>query len=134
MGGYAPEYVKYLRILNRAQLINELLPENKGMSLLTKSEKIYLNNSNLLYALTSSQVEEGNVRETFFVNQLQVLHRVNAAKRGDFVVDGKYTFEVGGKNKSFDQIKDMENSYIAADNMEIGWGDKIPLWLFGLMY
>jgi uncharacterized protein len=126
--------LKYLRILNRAQLINELLPENKGMSLLTKSEKIYLNNSNLLYALTSSQVEEGNVRETFFVNQLQVLHRVNAAKRGDFVVDGKYTFEVGGKNKSFDQIKDMENSYIAADNMEIGWGNKIPLWLFGLMY
>jgi len=126
--------LKYLHILNRAQLINELLPDNKGMSLLTKPDKIYLNNSNLLYALTSARVEEGNARETFFVNQLQVLHRVNAAKRGDFLVDGKYTFEVGGKYKSFDQIKDMDNSFIAADNIEIGWGNKVPLWMFGLLY
>ena len=126
--------LKYLSYLDKAELINMLLPPNKGMSMLTKPDKIYLNNTNLQYALTSDRVDEGNVRETFFVNQLMVAHKMSAAKKGDFLVDEKYTFEIGGKNKSFDQIKDMENSFVAADNLEIGWGNKIPLWIFGFVY
>ena len=126
--------LKYLSYLDKAELINLLLPSNKGMSMLTKPEKIYLNNTNLQYTLTSDRVDEGNVRETFFVNQLMVAHKMNAAKKRDFLVDKKYTFEIGGKNKSFDQIKDLENSFVVADNIEIGWGNKIPIWLFGLLY
>ena len=126
--------LKYLTYLNKAELINVLLPPNKGMSMLTKPEKIYLNNSNLLYALTGTHVDEGNVRETFFMNQLMVGHKISVAKQGDFLIDGKYTVEVGGKNKSYDQIKDLADSFVVADNIEIGWGNKIPLWLFGLMY
>jgi len=78
------------------------------MSILTKPDKIYLNNSNLQYTLTFDKVDEGSVRETFFVNQLLVAHKISAAKKGDFLVDEKYTFEIGGKNKSFEQIKDMQ--------------------------
>jgi len=126
--------LKYLTYLNKAELINVLLPTNKGMSMLTKPEKIYLNNTNLLYALTSARVDEGNVRETFFMNQLMVGHKVSVAKKGDFLIDGKYTIEVGGKKKSFDQIKDLADSFVVADNLEIGWGNKIPLWLFGFCY
>lgn len=126
--------LKYLSYLDKAELINMLLPPNKGMSMLTKPDKIYLNNTNLQYTLTSDRVDEGNVRETFFVNQLMVAHKLSAAKKGDFLVDEKYTFEIEGKNKSFDQIKDMDNSFVAADNLEIGWGNKIPLWLFGFLY
>jgi predicted AAA+ superfamily ATPase len=126
--------LKYLTYLNKAELINVLLPANKGMSMLTKPEKIYLNNTNLLYALTGTRVDEGNLRETFFMNQLMVGHKVTVAKKGDFLIDGKYTIEVGGKNKSFDQIKDLTDSFVVADNLEIGWGNKIPLWLFGFCY
>ena len=87
----------------------------------------------------------GTIRENFFVNQLQnyfSLHKnrsfldnqILASKAGDFLVNDKYTFEVGGKNKSFKQIKDMPNSYVVADDIEVGHGNKIPLWLFGMMY
>ena len=126
--------LKYLSYLDKAELINMLLPPNKGMSMLTKPDKIYLNNSNLQYTLTAEKVDDGNIRETFFVNQLMVAHKISAAKKGDFLVDEKYTFESGGKNKSFDRIKDMENSFVAADDIEMGWGNKIPLWMFGLLY
>lgn len=126
--------LKYLHFLNKAALTNQLLVPNKGMSLLTKPEKVYLNNSNLIYALGIDHVNIGNVRETFFLNQLKVNHKVNVPPHGDFLVDKKYIFEVGGRGKSFEQIKDLENSFIAADDIEIGIGNKIPLWLFGLMY
>lgn len=126
--------LKYLHFLNKAALTNQLLIPNKGMSLLTKPEKVYLNNSNLIYALGTDAVNIGNVRETFFLNQLKVKYKVNIPSSGDFIVNKKYIFEVGGKEKSFNQIKDMADSYIAADDIEIGFGNKIPLWLFGLMY
>jgi large exoprotein involved in heme utilization and adhesion len=104
------------------------------MSLLTKPEKILLNNTNLQFALATDKIAEGTTRETFFVNQLKVAHKITQAKKGDFVIDDKFTVEIGGKNKSFDQIKDIENSFVVADSIEIGFGKKIPLWLFGLMY
>jgi len=126
--------VKYLHYLHKAALINLLNDSGKGMGLMNKPEKIYLDNTNLLHALSQSAVNEGNIRETYFVNQLSYNKKINTSKDGDFVVDGKYTFEVGGKTKTFKQIKDIPNSYIAMDGIEAGYGNKIPIWLFGFIY
>lgn len=126
--------IKYLHYLHKATLINLLNASGKGMGLMNKPEKIYLDNTNLLHALSQSAVNEGNIRETFFVNQLSCNKNINTSKDGDFVVDGKYTFEVGGKTKTFKQIKDIPNSYIAMDGIEAGYGNKIPIWLFGFIY
>jgi predicted AAA+ superfamily ATPase len=104
---------------------------SKGLSKLEKPEKIYLDNSNLLY-ITEANI--GTVRETFFLNILSKKHEVTYPKKGDFWVDKGYLFEVGGKNKSFKQIKDVPNSFVVADDIEIGNGNKIPLWLFGFLY
>ena len=79
-------------------------------------------------------VEVGNARETFFQNQMAVNHEVNTPKKRDFLVDGQYLFEVGGKNKTFDQIKDVPNSFLAVDETEVGFANRIPLWMFGLSY
>jgi hypothetical protein len=87
----------------------------------------------LLYTLTAD-ANIGNVRETFFANQLSARYEILAPEKGDFMVDSKYIFEVGGKNKTCEQIRDVENSFIAADDLEIGYGNKIPLWLFGFLY
>ncbi len=88
----------------------------------------------LLFALSDERPLDGNVRETFFVNQLSVKHKVNTATKGDFLIDEKILFKIGGKNKKFDQIKDVAGSYLVTDNNEIGWGNRIPLWLFGMLY
>jgi len=71
---------------------------------------------------------------TFFINMLSVMHKVSMPKKGDFYIDNKYTFEIGGRNKSFEQIKDISNSFLAIDDIETGIGNKIPLWLFGFLY
>ena len=93
-----------------------------------------MENCNLLYALSLTQVETGTARETFFVNQLSYQYIVEYAKQGDFVIDRKYTIEVGGANKDGKQVANVENSFIAADNIEYALGNKIPLWLFGFLY
>lgn len=126
--------MRYLNILEKAALITMLLPAGKTLNLMNKPEKIYLANSNLLQVLSTSPVNTGNQRETFFANQVKILHQINSSKKGDFIVDNKYTFEVGGKNKSYHQIKDLENSFIASDEIETGFGNRIPLWLFGMLY
>lgn len=126
--------MKYFIYLQKAGLVRMLLAGQKGMSLMNKPEKIYLDNTNLIYALAPENYNAGNVRETFFANQLSVKHSVSGAQKGDFLVDEKYIFEVGGLNKTFKQIKDLENSFIAKDDMETGYGNIIPLWLFGLLY
>ncbi|MBQ9213487.1 MAG: AAA family ATPase, partial [Bacteroidales bacterium] len=87
----------------------------------------------LMYALTQS-IEQGTIRETFFANQLSVNHLVSIPKDGDFLIDGQYLFEVGGMKKSYKQIADIANSFLAVDDMETGTGNKIPLWLFGFLY
>ena len=92
-----------------------------------------MNNSNLNHAYCK-EFKIGTVRETFFANQLQMIHEVSVPLKGDFLVDDKYVFEVGGKNKSFKQIKDIPNSFVVADEIESGFGNKIPLWLFGFIY
>ncbi len=101
---------------------------------MNKPEKIYLNNPNLVNTLTDHQSNQGTLRETFFLNQLQVLHTINATDKSDFLVDHKYTFEIGGKNKTRKQITGIENAYVAADNIEYAQQKKIPLWLFGFLY
>jgi hypothetical protein len=100
---------------------------------LSKPDKIYLNNTNLMYALTP-KIDKGSLRETFFYNQLSAVSSVVLPKKGDFLVDGKMLFEVGGKNKTFEQIKDLPDSYLAVDDIEIGHKNHIPLWMFGLLY
>ena len=103
------------------------------MQQLCKPEKIYMENTNLLYAL-SDKVTDGNARETFFANQIMESHSATFSGEGDFFVDGKYTIEVGGKDKTFDQIKDIQDSFLAIDDVESGHRNKIPLWLFGFLY
>ncbi|HSI75605.1 MAG TPA: hypothetical protein VK957_06915, partial [Lunatimonas sp.] len=99
-----------------------------------KPEKIYLENTNFQFAFTPKNADLGNLRQTFFINQLSNSHTVEYVKDGDFRIDGKFIFEVGGKNKSTDQIKDVKNSFIAADDIEYGNLKRIPLWLLGFMY
>ena len=127
--------LRMLKVLNRANLINTLHQEGSPTGHLTKPDRVYLNNSVLYYALHSnSQPPVGTARETFFANQLQKNHIVNSAKKADFIIDSKYTFEIGGKNKSNNQIRETPNSYLALDNIESGFQNTIPLWLFGFLY
>ncbi|MCX6304111.1 MAG: ATP-binding protein [Bacteroidetes bacterium] len=124
----------YLHYLSDAGLIHLIYSNSKGISMLTKPEKIYMSNPNLLFALGSSGTEKGNLRETFFVNQLSTSHTVQYPKQGDFMIDDKYIFEIGGKNKDNSQIKDIENAFLALDDLESGSLNRIPLWLFGFLY
>ena len=122
-----------MKYLEKAEIVNLLYSQSKGISFLNKPEKIYLNNSNLSFALNSN-ANIGNVRETFFLNQLNLDHKIRFSKKGDFIVDDKYLFEVGGKNKGSKQITGIENAWLVADNIDVSIGEKIPLWLFGFCY
>ena len=123
----------YLKLLTDAELLQLLYVENKGINSLNKPEKIFLNNPNLMRNISSS-ANTGNIRETFFFNQLSKKNKVNASKKTDFYVNEKYSFEIGGKNKSRKQLKNMDNSYVIKDDIEIGSNNNIPLWLFGFLY
>ncbi|WP_343562096.1 hypothetical protein [Sphingobacterium sp.] len=90
--------------------------------------------TNLSFLFAYENVNRGNLRETFFVNQLVFQQQVNFTNQGDFIVDEKYTIEIGGKNKSRKQIQGIEKAYIVADGIEFGYLNKIPLWLFGFLY
>ena len=125
----------YLKYLEDGGLILSLTKSGSGLGVLEKPDKIYLNNPNQIYAMSREGKENiGTIRETFFINMLSVMHKVSMPKKGDFYVDNKYTFEIGGKNKSFKQIKDTNNSFLAIDDVEAGISNKIPLWLFGFLY
>ncbi len=123
----------YLSFLHDAQMILLVDEYSQGVKKVQKAAKIYLNNTNLLYAYCPKR-EIGTIRETFFANQLSAVYNLNISNKGDFLVDGIFTFEVGGKNKDYKQIKDLENSFLALDDVEIGYSNKIPLWLFGFLY
>lgn len=129
-----PTLLKYLYYLDKAQIIKWLNSSTIGINYLNKPNKLFLGNTNLAYAFSEDNSNKGNVRETFFLNQLSQSHKVTYPKQGDFIVDNKFLFEIGGKNKDYKQIEGIENSYIAADDIEHGFGNKIPLWLFGFMY
>ena len=124
---------KLLRTMHRASLINLLYKGKNNMQQLVKPEKVYLENTNLMLAL-ASEINTGNLRETFFANQLFNAHELAFSGSGDFLIDNIHTIEVGGHRKSFEQIKDLTDSYLAVDDIEIGNGNRIPLWLFGFLY
>lgn len=125
--------LKMLSALERGGLLALLSDKPRKLSDLSRPEKIFMNNTNLMYAF-SSEPNIGTVRETFFLNQLSQNHQVMYPPKGDFIVDGRHLFEVGGRKKSFEQIKDIEDSYLAVDDIETGYGNRIPLWMFGLLY
>ena len=126
--------LKYLYYLDRAQVVKLLGSDSLGINYLNRPKKVFLANTNIAYALSDNNVDIGNIRETFFLNQLSVSNKVTYSNKGDFKVDNKYIFEVGGKNKDYKQIAGIQNSFIAADDIESGFGNKIPLWLFGMLY
>ena len=126
--------LSYLFYLNESQLILNLFKDASGITRLQKPDKLFLDNTNLIYAFSPQSVNTGNLRETFFVNQLKYRHKVEYSEQGDFRVDSIHTFEIGGKNKSFRQLPEDGNSWIASDDIEYGHGNKIPLWLFGFLY
>lgn len=126
--------LNYLDALEKAELLSTLDKAVKGMKKMKKPSKIYLNNTNLSNCLFSDKPNIGTQRETFFFNQLRNTHSVNYPEKGDFIIDSKYTFELGGKNKTTTQIQDVPESFLAIDDLEIGFGNKIPLWLFGFLY
>jgi len=126
--------LSYLHYFQEVRLTNNLFKEANGISKLQKPQKIYLENTNLMQILSPSNVNIGNVRETFFANQVGFRHNLLYTEKGDFFVDEKYTFEIGGKGKTKHQIEGIENAFIAADEIEFGFNQKIPLWLFGFLY
>jgi predicted AAA+ superfamily ATPase len=127
--------IQFLHYLEKAKLIQQVYLEGKGMGALEKPAKLLLDNPNLFDAIATNPANEGSKRESFFVNQLRNAgHTVSLAKAGDFIIDQTQIFEVGGAKKKFNQIAGIPDSYIAADDLEIGSGSRIPLWIFGLLY
>jgi uncharacterized protein len=125
--------VKYLQLLDKADLIRLIYSHTKGVSALNKPEKILLNNPNLAYVF-QQQVNVGSLRESWFVSQLSVGHKVQYAQHGDFLIDDHLTFEVGGKHKDQKQVAHVPDAYLALDDINFPQGNKIPLWLFGFLY
>ncbi len=129
-----PTLLKYLYYLDKAQIIKILGRDSIGINYLNKPDKVYLSNPNLAYTFGEDSVDIGNLRETFFLNQLSVKHSVTYPKQGDFLIDNKYLFEVGGKSKTQKQIAGIKDSYIVSDDIEYGYMNKLPLWFFGFLY
>ncbi|MGI5974437.1 MAG: ATP-binding protein [Paludibacter sp.] len=126
--------MNYLQLLEKSHCVLLLKQKATGMRQMVKPEKIYLQNTNYSYALSAENPEIGNLRETFFFNQLQQKHKVTYTEHTDFYVDGKYYFEIGGKSKSTKQIKDLNNAFLVLDGITVGFRNEIPLWLFGFLY
>lgn len=120
--------------LEKAGLIGQLRTSTGGIQGLGKVDKIYLDNPNLIYTLGRENVEIGTVRETFFFNQTRSQMTVTVSPVSDFLIDGKYTFEVGGKKKKQRQLQDVADGYVVKDDIETGYGNIIPLWMFGMLY
>ncbi len=124
------QYIHYLTLGN---VFSRLEAKGKGDTVFSKPAKLYLNNPNLNNCYCQES-EIGTIREEFFLDMLSLDHKLLYPKQGDFIVDEKFVFEIGGKNKGFAQIKDIPDSFVAADDIEVGFGSKIPLWLFGFLY
>ncbi|MCX6075502.1 MAG: AAA family ATPase [Campylobacterales bacterium] len=124
----------YLGALSSGKIIRMVSSYARGEEIIKKPEKIYLDNPNMFKALCQSS-DIGTIRESFFASLLEnALYEIQVSKKGDFIVNDTYTFEIGGKSKKYNQIKNLENSFIVADDIEVGFGNKIPLWLFGFLY
>ena len=137
-----PTLSEYLHYLELGSLTNSVNYQARGYGVVSKPDKIFMYNTNLMKAIANNS-NKGTQRETFFVNQIKSAYynesrliddTILLSNSGDFKLLNNYTVEIGGKNKSFEQIKDMPNSFVVADEIEIGFGNKIPLWLFGFLY
>ena len=133
LGTTRDSLLKLLYNLDKAEILELLTVELKSYKKLVNPEKIYLGNTNLMYAL-SPKIDVGTLRETFFIDQLSAIGTVQMPLKGDFLVNGKYLFEVGGESKEFNQISGIPDSYLAIDGIETGYSARIPLWMFGLLY
>lgn len=132
--GISRNYIQdYLMYMERAGMIAQLRDAVGGIRGLGKIEKVYLDNTNLIYVLAPKRADIGNVRETFFMNQMRVVGDVMCSPVSDFLVDGM-TFEIGGRKKGQKQIAEVENGYVVKDDIEAGYANVIPLWAFGLLY
>lgn len=134
IGVYRSTLIQYLDHLEKARLITLLNHPDKKISRLQKPDKIFLQNPNLFWALYPEEVNIGSVRESFVLSQLDVNHEITLNQKVDFLVDGKLHLEVGGKKKGDEQIKNLPNAYVLKDDTEIGYENRIPLWLMGFLY
>lgn len=132
MGTNRNQLLKLFDLLDRAGLIRQLFSSVPSPKSLAKPQKILLNNSSLMHALDTPKI--GASRESTFASLLSVGHKIGFAKDGDFIIDGRYLFEIGGKGKGFAQIRNIPDSFVVADEIEFGFENKIPLWLFGFLY
>ena len=123
----------YLLYMEKAGMVSQLRAKMTGLNSLGKAEKVYLDNTNILYNLSDGSEEIGSVRETFFFNQMRVLHAVTASPLADFEIGG-ITFEVGGRSKGRKQLEGAQRGFVVRDDIEYGYGDVVPLWAFGLMH
>jgi hypothetical protein len=126
--------LSYIRHLEDAGIITSLYASAHGIGILQKPEKIYLENTCFNYALSVKEPEIGTLRETFFLSHLKEKHKLTYTEKGDFVIDEKLVFEVGGRSKGMKQVAEIKSAWIAADDLEIGIDRKIPLWLLGFIY
>jgi predicted AAA+ superfamily ATPase len=126
--------ISYLNYLQETGITRNLYKQASGITQLQKPEKIYLENSNLAGTFSIEKPNIGSIRETFLANQAGYQHQLTYPEKGDFLIDQKYLIEVGGSKKSNKQITGIQDSYIASDDIEFGYDNKIPLWLFGFLY
>ena len=124
--------IQYLTYLDKAELTKSVWSATKTVGQLSKPDKIYLHNANLFF-LTATKPDIGKIRECFFVNCISQEHGVSIPIKGDFFVDEKYTFEIGGKSKGYKKISSIPNSFIVSDDINYSVGNKIPLWMFGFL-
>ena len=125
---------KYLHYLEQAKILSLLYPAGISTAVLQKPEKVYLNNTNLLFAFVEEKTETGSVRETFFMSQLLPFYKLQMPKKGDFFVNDIYTFEIGRKGKGHKQIAGIENAWLVKYDLETPIAGELPLWMFGLLY
>ena len=127
------QVMKLLDLLNQAAITRRLFSKERSMKMLQKPEKVLFDNTNIMYAL-STQADQGTMRETYFADMLSYGHSVSMPQKGDLLVDKHLLFEVSGRTKGYKQIANIPDSYVVADGIDIGFENKIPLWLFGMMY
>lgn len=126
--------IAYLNALHDSRLIFSAHKKSEGISVLQKPDKIYLENTNLMYAIADANTDIGSVRETFVANQLRYQNEVNLSSKSDFLINRKYTFEIGGQHKGKSQIENLPDAFIFSDDIEYGYQNKLPLWLLGFLY
>ena len=126
--------LNYLNLLEKSEIISNLSKNGTRGRIVNKPDKIYLNNTNLLKILSPENLSMGTVRETFFFNQIRSGHTISYTEKGDFLADSRFLFEIGGRDKEPSELENMADAYLALDDIEVGLGKRIPLWLFGFLY